>query len=102
MEAAGKAFDAWESTSPDRKRAIFLKAAELIQTDKYKDKIEKALWDETAASKELVIINVRSGAANLLETASLASQVKGTAFPSAAAPGGHVIVRRRAHGAVCV
>lgn len=100
MEAAGKAFDAWERTSPTQKRTIFLKAVALMQTDKYKDKIKKALWDETAAPKELLMVNVMGGVTALLEAASLASQVKGTAFPSTFAPGGHVIVQRRAHGAV--
>ncbi|KAL5476695.1 hypothetical protein ACEPAI_2881 [Sanghuangporus weigelae] len=99
-EAAGRAFDAWERTPAAQKRAILIKAAELIQTDKYKDKITKALWDETAASKELVMINIRGGHVNLLESASLASQVKGTSFPSSNAPGGHVIVQRRAYGAI--
>ncbi|KAL5498739.1 hypothetical protein ACEPAH_2094 [Sanghuangporus vaninii] len=53
-EAAGNAFDAWERTHASQKRAMFLKTADLILSDKYKQKITKAFWDETAASNEVL------------------------------------------------
>ncbi|KAL5498738.1 hypothetical protein ACEPAH_2093 [Sanghuangporus vaninii] len=99
-EAAGKAFDAWERTPASQKRTIFIEASELILTDKYKQKFAKALWDETAASNEMLGLNILAGQALFLDAASQATQVKGMSFPSGASPGGHVIVQKRAHGAI--
>jgi len=35
IESAAKAFKTWEKTTPSSRRAIFLKAADLIESDKY-------------------------------------------------------------------
>ncbi|KAH8116163.1 aldehyde dehydrogenase [Phellopilus nigrolimitatus] len=91
------------ATSQDCKQKsadIFLKAADLVQTEKYKNKFKQALQDETAATNSWVMINIVGSRGGILEAASLASQVKGESFPSSSAIGGHVIVQRRAHGAV--
>ena len=69
-------------------------------TDKYKEKIAKALWDETACSNEVLGFNLLGSQAFFLDAASQCTQIRGSNFPSGAAPGGHVIVQRRAHGAV--
>jgi hypothetical protein len=79
---------------------VFIKAAELIQTDKYKNKIWKALQDETAAVERMIAMNTFSFLNYCYEAAALATQVKGTTFPSSTVPGAQVIVQRRAHGVV--
>ena len=78
-----------------------MKAAELIQTDKYKEKLRKALKDETASVSSWTDINVLGSVNNLMEAAALASQVKGETFQSIV-PGAHCIVQRRAHGVMYV
>ena len=100
VEAARKAFQSWENTPPPVKRDIFLKAAELIQTEKYIAKINKILQDETAAVEKVVAMNTYSSVGFFREAAGLATQVKGTTFPSSSVPGAHIIVQRRAHGVV--
>ena len=50
-DAAAKAFKSWEKTTPSARRAIFLKAADLIESDKYKPLIVEACQNETAAGK---------------------------------------------------
>ena len=39
VDSAAEAFKTWQFTSPAAKAAIFRKAAEIIKTDKYADKI---------------------------------------------------------------
>lgn len=97
IEAAANAFKTWEFYPVAKKRAIFYKAAELIQSDKYKAKISQALKDETASISIWADINIAGSVNNLLEAASLASQIKGETFQSNT-PGAHCIVQRRAHG----
>ncbi|THH08411.1 hypothetical protein EW145_g2724 [Phellinidium pouzarii] len=100
VEAAGKAFETWESTPAPSKRAVFLKAADLIQTEKYKKKITQSLQEETAAVEMWSRINMAGSLAALLEAASMASQVKGEIFPSPSATGGLTLIQRRAHGVI--
>lgn len=96
--AASRAFPAWEKTPATAKRMIFLKAAGLLQTEKYKTKTIQAYKDETS-SKDWGIANLMGSIFGLTEAASLATQIKGESYPSQA-PGGYVIVQRRAHGVV--
>ncbi|KAI5118594.1 hypothetical protein M0805_004169 [Coniferiporia weirii] len=100
VEAAGKAFESWENTPAAQKRAILLTAADLIVTEKYKKRLIQAQQDETAAVDVWALLNVMGSRNNILEAASLASQVKGESFPSSSVLGGHAIVQRRAHGAI--
>lgn len=101
MEAAHKAFTNWENTPTLTKRTILLKAADLLMTDKYKDTIATAMQEETACSKSWAVGNIAHAAKFLVEAASMATQVKGEAFPSTTIPGAQVIVQARAYGAVC-
>lgn len=102
VEAAGKAFESWEHMPAAHKRAILLKAADLIMTEKYKDKFAKAMREETAAADTWIAFNIASSRGGILEAASQATQIKGESFPSSASVGGLVIVQRRAHGAMYV
>ncbi|EJD05454.1 aldehyde dehydrogenase [Fomitiporia mediterranea MF3/22] len=100
VEAAQKALDSWEHTHGVKKRAVFIKAAELLQTDKYKQKIAKLLREETAAADSWVTVSITGSYTWILETAGLCTQIKGETYPSVTGPGGHVLVQRRAHGVI--
>lgn len=49
IDSASKAFLTWEHTSLSERRDIFLKAADLLALDKYKNVVFKALTEETAS-----------------------------------------------------
>lgn len=100
VEAAGKAFESWERTPGAQKRAIFLKAADLLVTEKYQKKITKMMQEETAATETWIAINIWASRELILEAAAETFHIKGESSPCSAGTGGHVIVQRRAHGAV--
>ena len=102
IEAAHKALSTWEQTPTGAKRAILLKAADLLFSEKYKSAIIESLMEETATSEAWAATNLLGGQNNLREAASLASQVKGETFASTSIPGGEVVVRRRPYGAMYV
>lgn len=49
VACAAAALGDWEAVTPGGKRAIFLKAAELVATPKYKDRIAECMSKETSA-----------------------------------------------------
>ncbi|KAF9003385.1 Aldehyde/histidinol dehydrogenase [Cyathus striatus] len=97
IEAAAKAFETWETTPLSERRAIFLKAAELAKSDKYKTLITESMKEETAAAPSWAFI---TGWCRLLPSARNCSTgpVEGEWFPSSIVPGGQAIVERRAWG----
>ncbi|KAI0073259.1 aldehyde dehydrogenase [Panus rudis PR-1116 ss-1] len=99
IEAAGRAFTSWEKTPFTQRRDIFLKAADLIESDKYKEKIQRAVREETAATPIMDLFNITNSARNLRDIAGLVSQLKGETFPSDI-PGGYVVAQRRAIGVI--
>lgn len=96
VEAAGKAFNAWQQKSPTERRDIIFKVADLWQSDRYKQKVIQAVQGETAGSKSWAVFNWTSPNL-LLRTASL-EKFKAEFFPSAFVPGAQVLVHRRAMG----
>ncbi|KAJ7148632.1 Aldehyde/histidinol dehydrogenase [Mycena crocata] len=50
VEAAGRAFKTWEKTTPYARRDIFLKAAELVESDRWRELIVKTLIEETGCT----------------------------------------------------
>ncbi|KAF8699475.1 hypothetical protein AX14_000920 [Amanita brunnescens Koide BX004] len=98
VEAAGKAFNAWQQKSPTERRDIIFKVADLWQSDRYKQKVIQAVQGETAGSKSWAVFNWTSPNL-LLRTASL-EKFKAEFFPSAFVPGAQVLVHRRAMGVI--
>ncbi|KAF9491691.1 aldehyde dehydrogenase [Pleurotus eryngii] len=100
IEAANKAFASWENTTPWQRRDIFLKAADLISTEKYKQALITGQREETAATDgwgygQWVI------AQNFLRTtASMANELKGESFVSGSVAGAQVVTQRRALGVI--
>ncbi|KAF8346452.1 Aldehyde/histidinol dehydrogenase [Amanita rubescens] len=98
VEAAGKAFPAWQQKSPAERRDIIFKVADLWQSDKYKQKVTQAIPEETAGSNSWAIFNWISPTL-LLRAVSL-DKFKAEFFPSALVPGAQVIAHRRAMGVI--
>ncbi|KAH8093260.1 aldehyde dehydrogenase [Cristinia sonorae] len=99
IETAGKAFSTWEHSTFEQRRSVFLKAADLLETERYKEKIISAIRDETAAADHMHYFNTASPAAAFRDVAGLVGELKGETFPSQI-PGGHVVAQRRAMGVI--
>jgi acyl-CoA reductase-like NAD-dependent aldehyde dehydrogenase len=97
VEAAGRAFETWEHSPLSQRRSIFLKAAELMGSEKYKAKVYEAIRAETAAVQVWAGHDSVLPRGSLEHYAGLVADLKGETFPSLI-PGGHVIAQRRAMG----
>ncbi|KAI0741632.1 aldehyde dehydrogenase [Daedaleopsis nitida] len=86
VEAAARAFPAWESTPAMVRRDIFLKAADILETERYREKIARVAGEEVAATEDMMPF-------------SHYGQLKGETFESVV-PGGRVFAHRRALGVV--
>ncbi|CCM00836.1 uncharacterized protein FIBRA_02878 [Fibroporia radiculosa] len=97
VEAAARAFPAWEQTPAAARRDYLLKVADLLVTDKYREKVMLAMQEETAANGIMQGFNVYVATIMIQEVATMICDLKGETFPSGT-PGGQVIVQRRAQG----
>ncbi|WP_118134696.1 aldehyde dehydrogenase [Oceanicella sp. SM1341] len=80
VEAAAAAFPAWSQTGPGARRAILLKAADLLEA-KTPQFIETGIA-ETGATGPWLGFNVAFAAGILREAAAMTTQVKGEVVPS--------------------
>jgi len=101
IEAAHRAFPAWEATPLPTRRDILLRAAAIMDGKEWQDKAIAALVDEISASRPWAAYNVLPAASGVRNFAGMAQQLKGDIFPSMA-PGGQVLVQKRAHGVMYV
>ncbi|KAK7687830.1 hypothetical protein QCA50_009049 [Cerrena zonata] len=100
VETAAKAFETWEQTPLMQRRDVFLKAADLMSTEKWQKKVLVTMKDEVSAvDPMLVFFNIPAVVGMLRHTAGLISHLKGETFPSDV-PGGHVVSQRRGLGVV--
>ncbi|THH30803.1 hypothetical protein EUX98_g3383 [Antrodiella citrinella] len=99
IESAGKAFKIWENTTLLERRDVFLRAAALLATDRYYQKIQDTTRDETAATDHLKFVNYYGPISLLKDVAGTTSELKGEIYPSEV-QGGQVVVERRAKGVV--
>ncbi|KAF5380183.1 hypothetical protein D9615_006180 [Tricholomella constricta] len=99
ISSAARAFEAWERTSHAERRAVFLRAADLVEGEKYREKIRETMQAETAAVEYWCTYNWAS-AANVLRTAAgFLNEMGGETLPSAV-PGAKVETHRRAMGVI--
>lgn len=76
-------FQSWRKTSPGAKSAIFKKAASLILTDKYANKITQAVVEETGCIESWAkIVNVDICGPFLESACDMTYEVKGEILPS--------------------
>ncbi|EMD38802.1 hypothetical protein CERSUDRAFT_151449 [Gelatoporia subvermispora B] len=99
VDAAHKAYLSWEQTPLTTRRDIFLKAADLLQEERFRNPFTEALVQETASVDFMVAFNLRGTAASLRNYAATILNYKGQSFPSAN-PGGNVAEVRKAKGVV--
>ena len=97
VHAAARAFPAWEKSSLSERRDFFTRAAALLETERYRAKVEEAIKAEIAATDFIVDLNMKMSAEMLRTLATLVIELKGETFPSHI-PGGQVLVQRRAQG----
>jgi len=101
IEAAQRAFPAWEATSFSTRRDIMLRAAETIQSEAWQKKAASVILAEVAAPQAHALFNFGAGVELLKSVATLVNELKGETLPSRV-PGGHVFVQRRAQGVMYV
>lgn len=98
VEAAGRAFKTWEKTTPWARRDIFLKVADLVASDRWRDLIIKTTIEETGCSAAWAL-GGWIGVAPLIRTAaSFANDLTGKTFVSASVPGLQCVMEQRAMG----
>jgi acyl-CoA reductase-like NAD-dependent aldehyde dehydrogenase len=96
-DAAAAAFPAWSKTAPKERRAILLKAADLLQSRA--DDFVKAMAGEIGATAGWAHFNVGLASDMLREAASLTTQITGEVIPSNR-PGSLAMGIRQAAGVV--
>ena len=99
VEAAQRAFKTWESTPAGVRRDIVLRAADILATERYRDKILEACATETCATEDMLGSSWHGQIAFLRGHAGYSSVLVGETFPSAI-PGGRVFMKRAAIGVV--
>ena len=80
VAAAAKAYELWSETAPSVRRALLLKAADLME-GRTKDFV-KLMLEETGATARWAGFNVHLAAGILREAASLTTQITGEVIPS--------------------
>jgi acyl-CoA reductase-like NAD-dependent aldehyde dehydrogenase len=101
IEAAQRAFPAWEAMLPAMRKDILLRAAATFQSEEWQKKVAPLMQAEAAMPRSHILFNVVAGVRLLGDVASLANNLKGEMLPSIV-PGGQVFVQRRAHGVMYV
>jgi len=100
VEAAGNAFVAWEHSSFELRRDILLRAANLLETGRYREKVISAMHEEMAGPPDVMeFYNIKVAALFLRYAAGLVGELKGETFPSWI-PGSFVMTQRRAMGVI--
>lgn len=98
IEAASKAFVSWEYSTLNERRNLFLKAADIVATDKYRTSIQGAIQQETSGDDNWGTFNWRSVTEFLRTQAGMVDQLRGEVYQSASVPGAQVVAQRRAMG----
>jgi vanillin dehydrogenase len=80
VAAAAAAFESWSQTGPGLRRALLLKAADVMESRT--DDFIKLMLEETGATAPWAGFNVHLAAGILREAASLTTQIAGEVIPS--------------------
>jgi acyl-CoA reductase-like NAD-dependent aldehyde dehydrogenase len=80
VDSAAKAFPSWSETGPGARRALLLKAADLMES--HTDDFIKLMLEETGATAPWAGFNVHLAASILREAAALTTQITGEVIPS--------------------
>ncbi len=80
VASAAKAFESWSETGPSERRALLMKAADLLES-RAAD-FTKLMMEETGATAPWAGFNVHLAAGHLREAAALTTQITGEVIPS--------------------
>ena len=80
VEAAAKAFPAWSATGPSERRALLMKAAQILEAKS--PAFAAAIAAETGGSGAWAGFNVHLGVGMLIEAAAITTQINGEIIPS--------------------
>jgi hypothetical protein len=101
IEAAQRAFPAWEATGYATRRDILLRATATLQSEDWQKKAALAMRAELAMPQAYITFNFVAGSGLLGSVATLVNDLKGETLPSLV-PGGQVFIQRRAQGVMYV
>jgi acyl-CoA reductase-like NAD-dependent aldehyde dehydrogenase len=79
-DAAAAAFETWKESGPGQRRALLLKAADLLESRT--EQFTKLMLEETGATAPWAGFNVMLAAGMLREAAALTTQITGEVIPS--------------------
>lgn len=99
IEGAQAALENWSFKSATTRRNILLKAAELIESEKYVYEATQLMSREVSAPRGWCTTNIKGTASMLREAASLATHIRGEVVP-VEKPGATGFVERRPVGVV--
>lgn len=91
IDAAARAFPSWSDTTPGERRAILLKAADLV--DKRASEMKESMVKETGSDDAWADINIHLGKECLLDCAGRISAVEGRIAAPADPTRGALIVK---------
>ncbi|KAL1880766.1 hypothetical protein VTK73DRAFT_5151 [Phialemonium thermophilum] len=98
IETAHAAYESWSRVGPSKRRLIFLKAADIIETY-LNGGAPEILSAEVSATNPWIKLNILATAGVFRESASLATHIKGEIVP-ADRPGTTILIERSAVGVV--
>ena len=98
-DIAAAAQPAWEAKAPHVRAEVFYKAAELLATERWRKLVVETLQAETACHVGWAGVALTIAMTTLRHAASICLSVRGETFQSQA-PGGQVVLERRAAGVV--
>ncbi|KAI0265678.1 aldehyde dehydrogenase [Gloeopeniophorella convolvens] len=99
IEAAQRAFPAWEATAHVQRQEIFLRAVAKFQDKEWQKKVSDAMRTEVAMPESHILFNIFSSIRSTQGISAMVGGLKGETFPSTI-PGGQVFVQKRAHGVI--
>lgn len=102
IEAAGRAFKTWEMTTPYARRDIFIKAAELLSSESWREVLTRTALEETGCSPAWAVAGHINVAPLLRHIAGFANELTGKTFMSSTVPDLHCVMEQRALGVVYV
>ena len=97
IEAAARAFKTWEHSPLAARRDVFLRAADLLETEKYRGRVAERTKEELAVAADMFVFNYAMQPNHLRNYAGAIQLLKGETFPSVI-HGGQVFAQRRALG----
>jgi acyl-CoA reductase-like NAD-dependent aldehyde dehydrogenase len=102
IDAAARALVSWEKTRPAERRNIFLKAADILASERWIKLLKEANQQEVAFAPHWSTFDSMGPSNNFRAQAGLVDKLRGEFYPSINVPGVQVHVQPRAKGVLYV